>query len=213
MVHSQHTMWGGCHTSTFPTDFLAHGRFAENVLCDLLILMYLVSLLFPCYYNGFFWQERVADSCHKNPLCSFLHSCLPGRWPQCVILFLPICRTLHFPMSLSAHASSLLRFFWMAACYAAATTSPPSLVLPTNLFRVHSLSHRLSWVGKDLKGSVCPTPVSTKDHLKIRFFVWMLSVCFLNSVKFSAMTTSLGSLFQYPTILTVKNLFLISLST
>lgn len=125
----------------------------------------------------------------------------------------PICRTLHFPVSLSAHASSLLRFFWMAACYAAATTSPPSLVLPTNLFRVHSLSHRLSWVGKDLKGSVCPTPVSTKDHLKIRFFVWMLSVCFLNSVKFSAMTTSLGSLFQYPTILTVKNLFLISLST
>ena len=63
---------------------------------------------------------------------------------RCLGLFLPRCRTLHFPLLnfmrlLSAHFSSLSRSLWMAAQPYGISATPPSFVPSANLLRVHCL--------------------------------------------------------------------------
>lgn len=64
----------------------------------------------------------------------------------CMGMLLPRCRTLQFSLlNLMTFLLTHLRSFWMAALPSTVTATPPSLVSPANLLRLHSAPSSRGW--------------------------------------------------------------------
>lgn len=102
-----------------------------------------------------------------------------------------------FPFLLWAH-SHLSSTFHMTASMNFCLRSSASKCLFHRIMKYY----RISWGGRVIKSNPGPVQDNPKNHTTI-------SKSFLNSVRFSAVTTSLESLFQCPTPFWVKSFSLI----